>query len=304
MHYYCTLFDSNYLTRGLAMLESLTQHSQDFHLYIVAFDEIAYQVLTSISHPCTTVISMQDFQDQELLAIKPTRTRGEYCWTCTPSVILYCIETFSLPHCTYLDADLYFFSDPSILVDEMQDKSILITSHRYTPCYNQEKTSGIYCVQFMTFYADKNGMEALHWWRNQCIQWCFARFEDGKFGDQKYLDDWPKRFKGVHVLENLGGGLAPWNIQQFVDIAPIFYHFHHLNFIGEDKVDLGPYTLPQTIIKTIYTPYIRHLLSLRERFPNQNFDARSIPPITWKTPLRFIKRKIKKSYNVFQNIDF
>lgn len=300
MHYYCTLFDSSYLTRGIAMLESLQKHSKNYHLYILAFDDIAYKILTNLNYSHTTIISIQDFEDPELLALKPHRTRGEYCWTCTPSLILYCIKTYSLSNCTYLDADLYFYDDPAILIDEMGENSILITLHRYTPKYNQEKTSGIYCVQFMTFKNNAQGLKALRWWREKCNEWCYARFEDGKFGDQKYLDDWPTRFEGVHVMENLRGGLAPWNIQQFAHLSPIFYHFHHLKFIGENKVDLCPYMLPKNTLQTIYAPYIQHLLTLRERFGKQNFDARSIPKFTWKTPLRYIKRKLSKAYNVYQ----
>ena len=63
MHYYCTLFDSSYLTRGIAMLESLQKHSQDYHLYILAFDDIAYKILNDLNYPHTTIISMQDFED-------------------------------------------------------------------------------------------------------------------------------------------------------------------------------------------------------------------------------------------------
>jgi hypothetical protein len=182
----------------------------------------------------------------------------EYCWTCTPSIIKYCLKTYNLPSCTYLDADLYFFSNPAVLMEEMGDKSVLITEHRYTPEYDQSATSGIYCVQFMTFKNDDSGLTVLDWWRKACIAWCYARLEDGKFGDQKYLDDWPARFKGIHVLKNPGGGVAPWNVQQY-DLTQkkcelVFYHFHNVKFLQDNKVDLGYYRLRKKDLAILYKP--------------------------------------------------
>src|SRR3546814_10715067 len=84
---------------------------------------------------------------------------------------------------------------------EKSGAHVLMTDHGYSPEYDQSATSGQYCVQFMTF--NRHGGEHIrHWWESRCIEWCFARFEDGKFGDQKYLDDWPDRFgNDVPVLE-------------------------------------------------------------------------------------------------------
>ena len=113
-----------------------------------------------------------------------------------------------MKRCTYLDADLYFFSSPEPIFSEFNGRSILLTEHRYTKQYDQSVASGVYCVQFITFNADDDGLTALTWWRDACIDWCYARKEDGKFGDQKYLDAWPARFSGIHELQHLGGGVA------------------------------------------------------------------------------------------------
>ena len=309
MYNYCTLFDSRYLTRGLAMYESLKHHSQQpFHLYILACDTPCFYYLKKINLPYVTVISLNDFEDQKLLRIKRDRTDAEYYWTCTPSIILYSIKQFGLDHCTYVDADIYFFSNPGILIEEMGHYSISLTAHRYTPKYDQSNTSGIYCVQFMTFKNNDTGNKALQWWRDACIDWCYARCENGKFGDQKYLDDWLQRFEGVYVLQHQGAGMAPWNIQQY-DVVnnkfqKIFYHFHQCKFVAKNKTDLGRYTLNREVIEYIYKPYLRHLQAIYQKIKNVDSSLKIRDNYAlgfhWKQLLRCIKRYLMGNYNVYK----
>ncbi|WP_316746578.1 glycosyl transferase [Pedobacter gandavensis] len=261
----------------MAMYRSLEQQCPDFHLYIFAFDDRSFELLTELNLKKATVISLAEFEDESLLNIKASRTAAEYCWTCTPATVSYCLHTYQLSSCIYIDADLLFFSDPAILIAEMAaEESVLITDHRYSPEYDQSKTNGRYCVQFVYFKNDLRGRKALDWWRAACIEWCFNRIEDGKFGDQKYLDDWSERFEGVHELQHLGGGVAPWNVQQydFRKEGPnvtgtvisggkrfelVFYHFHHFKYCEQKAWSLGPYTLTKSDIKTIYKPYVQAL---------------------------------------------
>ena len=70
MHNYCTLFDSNYLTRGLAMYESLKKNSNKFHLYIFSFDDRSYSVLKELNLESATIIKLEEFEDDELLEVK------------------------------------------------------------------------------------------------------------------------------------------------------------------------------------------------------------------------------------------
>ncbi|RBL90340.1 glycosyl transferase [Chitinophaga flava] len=274
---FCTLFNSLYLTRGLAMYNSLEKQSPDFHLYIFAFDDQCYQTLKTLRLPKATIISLQEFEDERLLTIKPTRTPGEYCWTCTPATIEYCLETYNLPSCTYIDADLLFFADPAILIREMGSNSVLITDHRYTPVYDQTALSGKYCVQFLFFRNDEAGRKVLTDWKENCFAWCYKRFEDGKFGDQKYLDYWMDRFDGVHELQHLGGGVAPWNIQQYTfnissenriagtetatskQFDLVFYHYQDYKYCMANGCFLGQYPITPQQLKIIYKPYIQAL---------------------------------------------
>jgi hypothetical protein len=340
---FCTLFNSAYLSRGLAMYKSLLRYCDDFHLWIFAFDEDTYRFFSKQEYKNITVVSLKEFEDNELLRIKSSRTAGEYCWTCTSSTILYCIEKFQIDHCTYVDADIYFYENPKVLIDEMNGNSVLITEHRYSPQYDQSATSGIYCVQFITFKNDRPGLNALRWWRNACIDWCYARVEDGKFGDQKYLDDWTSRFEDVHVLRNPGGGIAPWNVQQYrfeillnkihgeeivsgKKFNAVFYHFHGLKFHPGNYVQLtGSYEINDNIIDLFYKKYVlelteakREILKTTGSMPDPHGTAKEALPsefmVSAKNKIHNAKQLGKsllrgkmsypKRFTHFYNIDF
>lgn len=282
MNHFCTLFDSGYLARGLIMIESLRRVSPGSTIFVLAMDQRCHQIISALSPANVRLIHLDDFEDAELLAIKPGRTRAEYYWTCTASLIAFCISRFDLPACTYLDADLYFFKDPSPMLDTMGSDSILLTEHNYASRYNQSTTSGRFCVQFMYFKNDSHGLEALDWWRSRCLEWCFARHEDGKFGDQKYLDDWEQRFKGVRICPDAGYGVAPWNIQKFspswLEENMVFFHFHGIRFVSGTCAMVESYYLGQRVKQNIFEPYVKELLQVVQSLSRQ-FGSEGLMPL-------------------------
>jgi alpha-N-acetylglucosamine transferase len=304
----------------LALYRSLERVCDAFHLYIFAFDDTSLNVLNRLGLRHATVISLKEFEDDELLKIKPTRTRGEYCWTATSSTILYVLEHYPVEQCTYLDADMLFFDSPSVLFEEMNGRSILITEHRYSPQYDKESLSGKYCVQFVSFKKDERGMKALRWWRERCLEWCFNRFENGKFGDQKYLDDWTTRFEGVHELQHLGGGMAAWNVQQYEvvekdgklsgreivsgnEFPVIFYHFHYLRFLEKERIELGRRVLSAEVLRLLYVPYLHQLEHAKDeiRSVDPSFDPHGTGKVVFslKTPILFTYRKLFGIYHIY-----
>ena len=267
---FCTLFDSNYMNRGLALFESLCKVCNDFCLYVVTFDDIAYNKLVKIKHPSLVVERLIDFETPELLAVKSSRTRAEYCWTCGPSVIYHFIEKYNLVSCTYVDADLMFYRTPQLLFDEIGDNSVAITDH-FAPYHIPQ---GRYCVQFMFFKNDECGMTALKWWRDSCIEWCYAHFDGEKYGDQKYLEQFPVKFDRVHIIKNRGAGIASWNMGQYVFNANdwsfmydgqnneiVFVHYHALGLgIVNNQLLLKPATFDISSNKMFMFDYYAMLL--------------------------------------------
>ena len=308
---FCTLFDSKYLDKGIALYESLSNVEDDFKLYVFAFDIKAYDILTRLNYKSMIVISLKEFETERMLKIKQERSTAEYCWTCTPITIDYVLKTFREPHCTYLDADLYFFSSPSILLEELcqYQKSVIITDHRFAPEKSKKscRRSGKYCVQFNTFMNDEQGKEVLETWKEQCLDWCFYTPYGERMGDQKYLETWTTDYSCVHELQHLGGGVAPWNISQYSlfdeekklllhkksSFSLVFYHFQNIRYLPLDLVNLRSETKDKKLKNAIYRPYLKHIEIIRAMLKKEYQLVFSIKKSCYKNPiLRFIQNYI------------
>ncbi len=244
---FCTIVDEAYLARAVVLHRSLIEVCGRPRLRVLCADDASAALLPRLELPGVSVVTLAELEeyDEGLRAVRPLRTHREYCWTAKPSLCRYALEREpSLAAITFLDADLRFFHDPAPLFDELGEGSVLIVPHRYTEERRQwAREYGVYNSQLVTFRRDDHGELVLGWWRERCLEWCHERVEDGRYGDQKHMDDWPHRFRGVQVLAHPGGGLAPWNSGRyelsrrssgvFVEGRPVvFYHFASLELLG------------------------------------------------------------------------
>ncbi|MES3002267.1 MAG: glycosyl transferase [Pseudomonadota bacterium] len=264
--HFVTIFDSAYLLQGLALHRSMQRNIPSFRLWVVCVDHDAWRMLGDLQLPGVTALAVADLETAELRAVKGARSRGEYCWTLTPFAPRFVFDADpTVERVTYVDADLWFRRSPAPVFREFEasGKQVLITDHAFAPEYDQSAIAGQYCVQFMTFNRDA-GEPVRKWWEERCIEWCYARLEDGKFGDQKYLDHWPEMFPDqVHVLADKSLLLAPWNASTIPYGHSVAFHFHGLKvYRGYKVLKRGAnYKVPRVVDEQIYD---RYLLDLAE----------------------------------------
>jgi hypothetical protein len=305
VEHFCTLFDSTFLPQALSLIESLDAHAGSYILWCITIDDEAAEFLTSYAHPSIRVIPLRDLETPALTSVKASRSRGEYCWTITPFTFGAVFDREpSATRVTYLDADLFFFSPPLTILNVFAKtgRDILVTPHAFAPEYDRGAPHGVFCVQFLTVSRSERARRVIDWWGKRCIEWCFDRVDGDKFGDQKYLDQWPTLFADtIFIWDRPEMTLAPWNVRHlFIDDAPpTFFHFHGLRRIDERRIRLFyGYKIGRRAQK-LYQRYVasltRSLALLGSRTPEVN---PSVAPIS---RLRLLLLRIR-GYVAYANL--
>lgn len=247
IEHFVTLFDHRFLLFGATLAASIKKQMPNSHLWVICIDTRVEMQIKKLNIKNITAIPLREVETDELLKVKSSRTLGEYCWTLTPFVaeaVFRAVPT--VERVTYLDADLFFFRSPVPIFEEFESskKHVLITEHAYGPGLDRTEASGRFCVQFLIFRRTPESYRVMKWWQERCLEWCFDRIEDGKFGDQKYLDQWPEIFGAeVHIFEQVENALAPWNVNFFLEknalgFLPIFYHFQSFRIVSSKRARL------------------------------------------------------------------
>jgi hypothetical protein len=322
---YCTYFDHNYLSRGLALHRSLQRHAPGSRLWVLCLSETCHRTLVALDLPDIIPVLLADFEaaDPAVAATRTHRSTIEYYFTCTPAWMLFVLaRDTDAEWVTYLDGDLFFFASPAIIYEELRDASIAIIPHRYPPKLARLRKFGTYNVGWVGARNDSDGIAVIRWWREKCIEWCHDVVDGDRFADQGYLNSFARLFSRVKIIENIGANLAPWNIGNYrVDfrgsrvlidaIHPlIFFHFQGLRkglrwfIFNSHRVYRAPFS--SVVRDHIYKPYIDELLLIEQTVdPMLQVSAAKPHRRSAVVDLRqYLKSKVRNAgVRVFQLLD-
>jgi hypothetical protein len=264
------------------MLESLeATFEEEKTITILAMDKEVTAFIHALGHPTWRVLTVETMGDAELTLVQANRPHREFCWTCAPVLSAHMVGNADDGDIVvYVDADLFFFCSPQILLDELNaGGTVLIHEHRYSPDrLHYEPSSGRFNVGFVAFRAGEEARSCVERWRQQVLDKCVLDPENGYCGDQGYLNEWPLRYPGLRILQNIGGGVAPWNLlaygvggdpsQPAVDGTPVvFFHYHAFRTVSVCGVHVAAipawgYDFSKTAKRLLFARYAHRLRSI------------------------------------------
>lgn len=244
MYNFCSITSVNYIYQTLALTTCLK--NEKFN--ILCLDKDSYDFFLSKNLKKVRVFSLDDLNYQKNLDdIRINRSYLEFIFTLKP-IFLYFIfkKLIQNSKIIYLDSDIFFFGDVKYLKRNLKNYSIFLSEHNFSFRNIDKKKYGLYNAGFIAFNKDSFGTKALKWWKKSCVKKCSFKITRYHFVDQKYLDQFSKKFKKVFIMNKNIFNIAPWNIDNLIitnnsykNIRINFFHFQGLKFITNNIFQLG-----------------------------------------------------------------
>jgi len=320
---FCTKFDHRYLDRGLVLYESLQRWAPGSILHVLALSEECARFLEGLALPRVRVTRTQDLLEiaPRLASAQRDRNKASFVFTQTPFLVLRAL--LHVPggdSLVYIDADTCFFSPPDAIISAAHYYDVCLTRHNFAPHWQPTELFGEFNTGWVGFRNTPAAKACAEWWGERCLEWCHDRPEDGKFGDQKYLEGFQSLGVKVHVFSEPGVNCAPWNAsgrcftaidgKTYVDGADlVHFHFSLLEkinpFCVAPRLRQQLVRRAQGIKRHVYSPYSRFLRSASTRFgipreflrPREcssrdlhaGFHSRDTQPAWWRVGWRILK---------------
>jgi len=251
---------------------------------MLCMDIATHDALVALSLSSAELILLEELEcyDPALKSVRDERQPVEYYFTCKAALMRYVARGGKdVSRVTYLDSDLFCFSNPAALATEFPGATVILTPHRF-PAYLMagREQYGRFNAGWVSASTDGEGIRFIEWWRERCLEWCKLIVVGDKFADQKYLNQVIGAFPHSLALPRIGVNAGPWNIANsrieecgdmvLIDGQPlVFFHFHGFRRLIGKVFDSGLHeyrvSMSGELRKLIFEPYMTALFSAEEK---------------------------------------
>lgn len=240
-----TSITANYLPKARVLAQSVKKHHP----------EVIFSLLLAETAPLEMTADFTDFDEVTLLNDLPIPDLPAWLFkhsvveACTAIKGFYLEQLLERDNCDavfYLDPDIVVFSPLTLLFEQLEHASILLTPHLLEAEEKEEDIiinelsalkHGVYNLGFLGIKNTQEGKKFASWWKARLSHFCYADIPSGMFTDQRWVDLAPAFFSDLAIIRHPGCNVATWNLNRrhlegsfeqgfTVNAKPlIFYHF-------------------------------------------------------------------------------
>ena len=198
---YCTYFDHNYLSRGLALYHSLQRHAPGSRLWVLCLSEACHQTLVALDLPELVPVRLADFEaaDPEVAATRAQPQHHRVLLHMYAGLDAFCAGARSGRRVGDLSRRRFVFL--RVARDHLSRNWRTLPSPSFPtvirPSLQGFENSGPIMWDGWEPATMPDGIAVIRWWRERCIEWCHDVVDGDRFADQGYLDSFPRLFPRV-----------------------------------------------------------------------------------------------------------
>lgn len=281
-----TIISENYLPQAKTLAENFEVFHPEMTFYIFLFKTEASQEID----PFFTNLKIIEI-DKNIGEYNELRNRYDnFSLACAlkPYASEYLFNNFDTQGLIYLDADLYFFSEMTTVLEllsaEGEKDSIILTPHNININQNDYEIDrniaflnyGVFNAGFFAIKNTDSGKSFIKWWKRMLRFHCKNEPNKGLYCDQTWLDLVPVLFsENLHILKDPGYNIGFWNVDSERhltlrdstylvnnDFKLVFYHFARFQ-LNKNILDKLYFTDndQRSIVEKLYETYSETLVN-------------------------------------------
>lgn len=276
-----TIVAKNYFARAITLSDSVKKTHPDMPFYIFLSDEIEDK--DNIIQRKIPVIEAKDLGITKWRDMAFYYNLLELSCAIKPFCFQYLFQNFKFEKIIYFDPDIYVYSSLNTIMDELNDKYMILTPHLTNMNLSGQGAMledsflfvGAFNLGFIALRMCPKIEQFLVWWGERLVDRGFVDLHDALHVDQKWMDVIPGLLgEKVSISRDPGLNAAQWNMHErqlscydgkyFLNERPLVF-FHHTSFDPHNPARLAhrqnKYTLENRPEFTeIMEDYAAHLL--------------------------------------------
>ncbi len=215
LYNFCTIVTADYAPYAYNLADNLVKLNSNAKLFVL----VCSDGFEGENNSHLEFINYHSLNDNLAKQIKDKyfdNAKDNYRWSMKPVFMRHLFDKENLDKLIYIDCDIHFFNSYTFLFNLLDENNILLSPHFRSKSYSEDPinyilqfTNGIFNGGFVG--ANKEGLNALEWWAERCLEICEVNTAHGQFVDQSHLNLLPVYFEKIHIIKHEGCNVANWN---------------------------------------------------------------------------------------------